>query len=285
MAWAAGFFDGDGGFTTKNVDGRLRLAAAITQSPEQPNAIPGVLARFRGVVGLGTIGGPNPTDRAYYWATSSTEGTFRVFELLSPWLGDVKLLQFEETLDRVIASPSERRRPIGPRSVAYRVRIARLESYAQATHRRRDQRPRERSSELAWAAGFFDAEGSTYVRRTTDTRGEILKITAKVGQSTEDGTIADALVRFRDAVGFGYFNGPYRDRGRLPHYVWQVAAYADVVRFHELLDPWLGAVKREQADVALDAFICYRSCRPRGADALPRLHREGQLFATLEQRT
>lgn len=284
VAWAAGFFDGDGCFTVKNHEGRLHLVASITQSPERPGTAPAVLMRFRSVVGQGEIGGPDPANRAFYWQTSATERSSQVFAVLRPWLSHQKVCQFRSVLDGVVASQRKRRRPIGPRSVAYRAAMARLEAIHAGATMRRDEPPRERSTELAWAAGFFDAEGSTYNRRSMDLNGDVLKIAAKVGQSSEDGTIAKVLLRFRDAVGLGYFNGPYRDRGRLPHYVWQVAAYADVVRLHEALDEWLGPVKREQADAALDAFIQYRSCRPRGADGLLRLRRAVRVSTWLIER-
>lgn len=272
IAWAAGFFDGDGGFTLNTSGGRLRLVAGITQSPEEPDAVPAALDRFRGAVNAGVIYGPNLANGAFLWQTTTTSRTIELFTLLRPWLSRVKVNQFEAALDRVIDSHRQRRRPLGPRSVEYRAVIARLEHTRDDASSTRPV-PRRGGSELAWAAGFFDAEGSTCVSRTKGSRGDVLKIQAKAGQATEDGSIADVLLRFRDAVGFGYFNGPYVGRGRLPYYTWQVAAFADVVRLRECLDPWLGLVKKQQADAALDAFIRYRGNRSRGADSLPRLLR------------
>src|SRR6266540_4363990 len=59
-------------------------------------------------------------------------------------------------------------------------------------------------TELAWAGGFFDGEGSTFVA----TRGHYPVI--GISQSDDDG-IPAVLVRFREAVGgYGHINGPIR---------------------------------------------------------------------------
>jgi len=52
------------------------------------------------------------------------------------------------------------------------------------------------STELAWAAGFFEGEGNVYVPPPSQGRG--LRLT--LGQSSDDGPPPE-LVRFRDAVG------------------------------------------------------------------------------------
>lgn len=163
-----------------------------------------------------------------------------------------------------------RRRPIGRRSISYRAIAARVEVLDATARLALSGTAFDPELERSWAAGFFDAEGSTYNRRTSDRLGEVLKIICKVGQSTEDGSIADVLPRFARAVGRGYISGPYWDRGRLPHHVWSIQAFAGVVEVHEALCPVLSPVKREQAHRAIAAFVQYRAGRPKGAGRLRR---------------
>lgn len=107
-----------------------------------------------------------------------------------------------------------------------------------------------RDTELAWAAGFFDGEGSCLVRKCgqggnsrpgyfmpyvvfslpqTDLR-PLQRFQAAVGC----GTIADANSRSRVAKGWK------------PCWRWQAAAARDVAHVIEALWPYLSEPKREQ---------------------------------------
>src|SRR5712691_9004757 len=127
LAWAAGFFDGEG-WVNKAERG---VQARINQA--DPNGVPEVLLKFRRIVGVGRIGGPEVEEGKqdlYRWEISSRAAVLRVAELIGPWLCQVKRAQFEHAL----------RAPLAP--IAW---------------------PGSSSEELAWAGGLFDGEGSTYL--------------------------------------------------------------------------------------------------------------------------
>lgn len=101
--------------------------------------------------------------------------------------------------------------------------------------------------ELAWAAGFFDGEGT--IRTRIDSSRHIYLAVSQTDVTTE------LLLRFKMAVG-----GPgaiYRDRGT--HYVYQVSNRGDVGLIINKLRPFLGEQKRKQADEALKSYDLFRS--------------------------
>ncbi len=129
LAWAAGFFDGEGwaGLARHGRGDSLRPHARINQAGD---TVPQVLARFRDAVGgVGAMGGPSQTvgrRPLFWWQVSSAGDVGIVYELLRPWLGSVKLGQ-----------------------LACAVRLA---TPPTATIDRGDEW-------RAWAAGLFDGEG------------------------------------------------------------------------------------------------------------------------------
>lgn len=116
---------------------------------------------------------------------------------------------------------------------------------------------------LAWAAGFFDGEG--HIGCTTAYRREYVKQDGDVTTHTSDRLAMQisqvdrgGLERFLDAVGgLGSIEGPYDD-GRehsQPISMWRVSGVDRVERVVCLLWPWLGKVKRCQAEDALGRKI------------------------------
>jgi hypothetical protein len=95
-------------------------------------------------------------------------------------------------------------------------------------------------TELAWAAGFFDGEGSTIL----DARPG-RKVSLKVQVAQTEPTV---LERFRKAVGVGNINGPYRRNEVNQADYWQFrvqgAGALDVLK---ALWPFLSYAKRDQA--------------------------------------
>ena len=87
--------------------------------------------------------------------------------------------------------------------------------------------------ELAWAAGFFDGEGSVYTTKQP-------QILACVYQNTPE-----PLERFREVVGFGKIYGPYQT-ATMPRYYWQVGTFGEAQQTFVLLYPYIGFQKREQ---------------------------------------
>ena len=109
--------------------------------------------------------------------------------------------------------------------------------------------------ELAWAAGFYDAEGSTFVAN----RGHYPVI--GISQSDDDGVPA-VLVRFREALGgFGHINGPIflEDPEFKIKWIYRVHGHEMVQAVVGQIWPWLGAVKRAQATATL---LDYRLWNP-----------------------
>lgn len=103
-------------------------------------------------------------------------------------------------------------------------------------------------NELAWAAGFFDGEGTITRQVRRNRSGERVKRTdLRVSIMQCD---PRPLERFAAAVGVGKVFGPYeRKRGRQerPFWYWQTnGAAAEGVL--DLLWPWLCGPKHEQAD-------------------------------------
>lgn len=97
--------------------------------------------------------------------------------------------------------------------------------------------------ELAWAAGFFDGEGTTVCARHKD-GCRALHIT--VGQVE-----LENLTRFQASLsGLGHITGPRRLPNRQPFYVWR-AYGSNAQQSVNILTPYLGRVKREQATKAL----------------------------------
>src|SRR5712692_3138381 len=158
LAWAAGFFDGEG--WANRVDRGVQ--ARINQA--DPDGVPEVLLKFQRIVGVGRIGGPAvETSKVdiYHWIASSRPDVTRVAELIGPWLGPVKRVEFERALGLALAS------------VVW---------------------PGSSSEELAWAGGFFDGEGSTYLLKHRTHAGYLVPV-VDVPQSGVEG-IPVVLTRF-----------------------------------------------------------------------------------------
>lgn len=102
LAWAAGFFDGEGCVTYVNHNGKQTTRALrinITQIHDE------VLKRFQQAVGgLGSILGPysskNRKTPLFTFQIAKQAEVKQVFVLLKPYLSSVKRTQFEETIAR-----------------------------------------------------------------------------------------------------------------------------------------------------------------------------------------
>jgi hypothetical protein len=99
---------------------------------------------------------------------------------------------------------------------------------------------------VAWAAGFFEAEGSISHHLPTGRRTP--RPTLDVSQRG-DGIPPAVLVRFREIVGCGSLFGPYR--GYL--YYWRTHDAGLITSTLVLLWPWLSPERREQIRATLRA--------------------------------
>jgi len=226
LAWAAGFFDGDGWVALVRFGRRSkrRPMARINQGSE--SGVPDVLVRFRDAVGVGRIRGPKieaGRQPLYSWVASSRADVVRAGTLIGPWLSAAKRAQFTSAAGLgFVATP--------------------LES-------------------CAWAAGLFDAEGSTSLSDRKSGSG-YKAIEASVTQGGS--VVPQVLLRFAAYVALGRVNGPYEQEGaNAPVYRWRIHTVDEVRRMLHVLLPWLGVVKRRQAYAAI-AVIDAQPSRQRG---------------------
>lgn len=111
-----------------------------------------------------------------------------------------------------------------------------------------------RNTELAWAAGFFEGEGSVYVEQLES--GPYLRLNlAQVDDRLP-------LDRFAAAVGVGKVNGPHLLRGERRRYALDYSKQAHYVM--ERLVPYLGedSKKTKAYRAALEQGVVAEKRRP-----------------------
>ena len=227
LAWAAGFFDGDGWASQVRQAGRRTGQPMARINQAGMSGVPQVLIRFRDAVGVGRVGGPK-TEKGrqdlYWWVASSRGDVTRVGQLIGPWLSSQKRAQFRTAVDLQFEGD--------PRS------------------------------SLAWAAGLFDAEGSVML---TDHRSHVgFKVIAAEITQGGDSKGSEELLRFQTMTHLGYTNGPYVQAGaNKPIYRWRSRRADEIRLLMHVLFPWLGSVKRAQAISAL-ALVGLQPALPRG---------------------
>jgi hypothetical protein len=209
LAWAAGFFDGEG---WANRSGRT-VQSRINQSDN--DGMPDVLIRFRHVVGCGRLHGPVREEGRrdlYYWDVSSRIDVEKVATLIWPWLGDVKRAEFLDALGCALPG-----------------------AQAEMQH----------TELLAWAGGLYDGEGSASVSLHRTHEGHF---SPEVAVTQSGMARPQVLERLQEVLGRGRIYGPYEQAGAtLPVYRWKAAAKDDVTYTLYVLSPWIGRVKRDQA--------------------------------------
>lgn len=101
---------------------------------------------------------------------------------------------------------------------------------------------------LAWAAGFFDGEGSSGCYRV----GKYETFYLRLSIAQNDRKVLD---KFQKTVGLGSVLGPYNGKGNShPYYSFQVQSVELVKQVMDLIWPWLGVAKKEQFRIALDLY-------------------------------
>lgn len=236
FSWAAGFWDGEGSaYLTGALErGTRQPQARVNQS--SASGVPEVLERFQRAVGFGEVKGPElreGREPLYRWVVSSRADVSRVLTTLRPWLGIVKRRQ----LETVLGVPAGEEGPVSEC----------------------------RAEDIAWAAGFFDGEGSVYLAKHRTHHGYFC-LEAAATQADPAG-IPFVLSRFERIVGIGRTNGPYPvPPGHDPVYRWKAHRAAEITRMIDLLRPQLGLVKRLQAERAI-AVAGAQSPLPRGNPA------------------
>lgn len=111
LAWAAGFFDGEGTVCLSSHRARVRTPAILAGVAQSKT--PELLERFRSIVGFGSICYRPPrrvkTAESWYWLTQSHEAVQALCCLLWPWLGTIKRQQFARVLKAWRNAPMRRR--------------------------------------------------------------------------------------------------------------------------------------------------------------------------------
>jgi hypothetical protein len=215
LAWAAGVYDGEGSASTylpRDRRSRVRQMAVYQGGDSMP---PPLLFRFRAAVGdIGLIHGP-ARGSLYQWHSKRHLVVDAVSEQLWPWIGEVKRAQLRKAALEVGRSAP----------------AARTEPWSVV-------------EEAAWAAGFFDGEGSILIEG--DPRRPA--VTMSIPQASASG-VPEVLERFRAIVGTGTISGPRlvpSPWSKLPQYRWQLKRFAEIERVVEMLYPYADIVKREQ---------------------------------------
>lgn len=121
VAWAAGFFDGEGCtyFSVRaKQKGRQRRYGYIGIGIAQTH--PEVLERFQKITQAGKVYGPYPgrskNENEYWRFTAHHNDALKIIELIQPYLGSVKLAQAEAALEKY--RPFAEREPLktGPKA-------------------------------------------------------------------------------------------------------------------------------------------------------------------------
>ena len=227
IAWAAGLYEGEGSCSAYLPRRRktYRRQMAVSQGGD-PGKPPPVLLGFRSAVnGLGNITGPY-REYLFYWKTTQIEIIETIAAKLWPFLGHEKREQYLHA-SRLVG------------------RVCSLDLAAPRSH--------SEDIERAWAAGFFDGEGTAGVGGRSRDGPTYRQPSLEIPQSSGRG-VPDSLLRFQLAVGAGSITGPHPPRNpwaRLPSYRWEVGGHRKVETVAGSLWPWLGSAKRSQIEWSL----------------------------------
>jgi hypothetical protein len=243
LAWAAGFFDGEGTTIARSDKGRPAYHQLDVSLPQASRAVtPEVLTKFqRAVLGVGQIYGPNASN-LYRWRAGGRIGAELTLALIWPWLGAVKRAQ-AATAAALVDAQYERG--------LYQARAARYYPILRP-HDRRVSTDDPSAVDRAWAAGFLDAEGCFGTIRLPPRKDGIasVKIRASASQHGEVGVPADVLLRLMTVLGVGRIER----HGEPDDFRWAADGIRGFERTIELVRPWLGSVKTSQAELARQRF-------------------------------
>ena len=246
LAWAAGFFDGEGSTIAKSDSDRPGYYQLVVTVPQSgPVDVPEVLTRFRSaVLGMGVI------DRAdakgvWRWRARGFVDAQATIALLWPSLGDVKRTQAATAMRKVLGQYA---------NATYPARAPKAPTSRGPHEVHMGPRPSPTAIELerAWAAGLFDAEGWIGLKRSRPRKdgSEWRRVRASVSQHGNEGVSAQVLIRFAEAVSVGKIEC----HGERDDFKWVCERLAEIGAAVETLRPWLGPKKREQAEDAMRRF-------------------------------
>lgn len=247
LAWAAGFFDGEGSTMVHSDESRpgyLRLEVSVPQSGHD-TGIPALLVHFQAAVGgMGRIAGPERRD-VYKWVSGGRLEAIAVVAFLWSHLGPVKRRQANDAIRAFLAQyevPA-----MVARAGRHERRVLELaRSFLESS-------PDPRHLDLAWAAGFMDGEGCFGTARAGKRkRGpDWYRVRASATQHGAPGVVPDVLLRLQRVLG-GL--GRIECHGEIDDFKWVAEGDANVERVLRTLEPFLGALKAAEARRALETF-------------------------------
>src|ERR1700687_802810 len=245
LAWAAGFFDGEGS-TILHRDasrpGYLRLEVCVPQAGH--DAVPSVLVRYqRAVGGLGRIVGPERDD-LYKWLSCGRLEAMAVVALLWDQLGQAKRRQANNAI-RAFLSQYESK-PSPPRFGRHADRVLEVvQSPCQIVE--------ATELDLAWAAGFLDAEGCFGLARgNRRVRGpRWYRVRASAAQHGEPGAVPEVLRRLQRTLAD---IGRIERHGDIDDFKWLVEGDVRVQQVLDAVARYLSERKLAEAQEALQEF-------------------------------
>lgn len=109
------------------------------------------------------------------------------------------------------------------------------------------------NTDIAWAAGFYDGEGTAgcYPNKDKISGRTYHKITMSVSQCD-----TGVLVKFLSAVNVGNIYGPFHTKNpkRSNLWQWRVTNLEDIQQAYDLLEPYIGTIKKAQLLKAMQDF-------------------------------
>jgi hypothetical protein len=247
LAWAAGFFDGEGStmvHTDESRPGYLRLEMVVPQSGRGAG-VPAALVRFHTALGaMGRIVGPEGGD-IYKWVSAGRLEAIAVAAFLWNQLGPVKQRQANDAIRTFLAQYE------GSGTVA---RVGRHESRVlELASTPIENASDARQLDLAWAAGFMDGEGCFGTPRAGKRKNgpDWHRVRASATQHGAPGVVPYVLLRLQRVLG-----GLSRIEchGEIDDFKWVAEGEANVQRVLRTLEPFMGELKTAQARLALETF-------------------------------
>lgn len=245
VAWAAGFFDGEGSTYVHHDSSRqgyLRIELSLPQKGAA--SVPEALSRFRrAMCEMGRFGGPDETS-LYWWRTRGRLEAFAALALLWNDLGAVKREQANRAIREVL--DHHERRAFVSRGGHHQREVEDI--IASVLPIEWTATP---ETDRAWAAGFLDGEGCFGLARGgSRQRGpDWYRVRASAAQHGLPGTPPEVLVRLQRVLG-----GRIERHGEPDDFKWVAEGGSLVEQVLERVGAHLGAVKRADAQRALAAF-------------------------------
>jgi len=106
-----------------------------------------------------------------------------------------------------------------------------------------------RKQKLAWAAGFYDGEGSSSCGSNNGNPHS--RIQLSIGQKNDGDEIAETLIKFQKAVKIGNIYKKVRIGKEINQHQYLISKEADVKCVLKLLWPYISSKKKNQARRAL----------------------------------